>query len=136
MARFGSFHELVFEVSSFRILTFTDYKRKTAHRYVKHEIHNYKPKLESVGNDLEEVELTIKFMVSLGVDPAAEVEKLRKMVQNAVADYLIIGTSVIGESPFVIKEISEEVNAWDGAGKILASTVKVVFNEYVIVGDF
>lgn len=137
MARFGAWgKDFVFEVSSFRILTFSGYKRKTAHRYVKHEIMNYKPKLESVGNDLEEVELTIKFMKTLGVDPAAEVEKLRKMLIAAECNYLIIGTEVIGNCLFVLEEISETVDTWDGAGKILASTVNVKFKEYAVVGDF
>ena len=136
MARFGAWGDLVFEVSSFRILTFDNYKRKTSHRYVKHDIFNYKPKLESVGNDLEEVELKIKFMTSLGVNPAVEIEKLRAMCRNAETNYLIIGTEVIGGCLFVVDEISEEVESWSGTGEIISSTVNVKFKEYVVVGDF
>ena len=136
MARFGAWGDLVFEVSSFRILTFDNYKRITKHRYAKHEIMNYKPKLESVGNDLEEIELQIKFMVSLGVNPAFEVEKLREMCRNAETNYLIIGTEVIGGCLFVLEEISEQVDSWSGTGEIISSTVNVKFKEYVIVGDF
>lgn len=136
MARFGAWGDLVFEVSSFRILTFDNYKRKTSHRYAKHEIMNYKPKLESVGNDLEEVELQIKFMTSLGVNPIDEMEKLRAMCRSAEVNYLIIGTTVIGDCLFVLEEISEQVDTWDGTGNILASTVNVKFKEYAVVGDF
>lgn len=134
--RLGAWGSCVFECSSFRILTFDGYKRRTSHRYTKHEIMNYKPKLESLGRDAESVEMTIKFVASLGVDVAAEVAKLREACNNAECNYLIIGESVIGESPFVIKEISEEVNTWDGAGKILVSTVNVKFAEYAVVGDY
>lgn len=136
MARFGAWGDLVFEVSSFRILTFDDYKRTTKHRYVKHEIMNYKPKLESVGQDLEEIEMKIKFMTSLGVDPATETEKLRAMCNAAECNYLIIGTECIGSCLFVLEEISEEVKIWDALGRIVSSEITVKFKEYVVVGDY
>lgn len=136
MANIGAFGDCVFTVSSFKILTFDNYKRTTKHRYVKHDIFNYKPKLESVGPELEEIEMKIKFMVSLGVDPKTETEKLREMCRTAECNYLIIGAEVIGGGLFVIEEISEEVISWSGTGKIISSEVEVKFKEYVIVGDY
>lgn len=136
MARIGAFGSLVFEVSGHKILTFDDYQRTTKHRYQKHDIMNYKPKLESVGKELEEISLKIIFHRALNVDPRAEVEKLRNMCNNAECNFLIIGAEVIGNCLFVIEEVSESVDIWGGVGQIISSSVTVKFKEYVTTGDY
>ena len=134
--RIGAFGDLVFEVSEQKILTFDNWQRTTKHRYQKHNILNHKPKLESVGSDLEEITLEIYFSHFLNVSVKSEMEKLRKMCDDSAANFLIIGGEVVGDCLFVIEEISESVEVWGGSGQILSSRVKVKFKEFEKVGDF
>lgn len=136
MARIGAFGDLLFEVSYFKILSFDKWQRTTKHRYATHNIMNYKPKLESVGKDLETISLEILFHTGLGVDPRTETEKLRTMCNNGEVNYLIVGAEVIGNCLFVIEEVSEAVEHWSGTGQILTSRVTVKFKEYASAGDF
>lgn len=126
--KIGAFHNVVFEVSSHKVLTFDNYKRETSHNYAEHKILNAKPKLESVGKKLLEVSLEILLHGNLGVDVNSELSKLRELVENAEVDYLIIGEEVIGK--FVIEDMSEDVETWNG-GKPLVVKASVKFKEYV-----
>lgn len=113
------------------MLTFDDYKRKTAHKFATHDVHNHVSVLESVGREPEEISMTILFHVSLGVDPAEEAEKLREMCRNGEPNYLIIGSEAINGSRFVITEISEDANVWSGVGTIMEAKLSIKFKEYV-----
>lgn len=134
--RIGAFGNLVFEVSYNKILTFDKYQRTTKHRYQKHDIINYTPKLESLGRELEEISLEIYFNRALNVNPKEEIQKLRQMCNNAEVNYLIIGGEVIGGCLWVIEEVSENPEHFGGGGQILTSRVNVQFKEYEPVGDF
>ena len=92
----GAFNELVFEVSTEKVITYDNYKRETKARYARHELINQTSVLEYLGRDLEEITFTMMFTVSLGVDPAEETSKLRRMCLDGVADYLILGNTVVG----------------------------------------
>lgn len=131
MARLGAFGCVVFEVSSYRVLTFDDFKRKSAHDFAEHKVHLRKPVLESVGNKLEEISLTIILMEALGVDPAEEADRLREMCLEGEPNYLIIGDEAIGDCQFVIAEISEDVQSWSPFGKIVSSKLSLKLKEYV-----
>ena len=131
MARIGVFGDVIFEVSSYRTLTFDDYKRKTAHDFAEHKVHLRKPVLESVGNKLEEISLSIILMEALGVAPAEEAGRLRDMCAAGEPNFLIIGDEAIGDCLFVIEEISEDVQTWSPFGKIINSKLSLKLKEYV-----
>ena len=127
----GAFADIVFEVSNFRVLTYDDFKRESKSRYAKHELINMTTVLEWLGNDLEEISFRMTFNERLGVNPAQEAAKARQLCLDGVADYLILGNSVIGSNLWVIESISEAAKAWDNAGNILVSTLDVKMLEYV-----
>lgn len=127
----GSFGEIAFEVSSELVRTYDDYKRDTKARYSKHELINMSPVHEWLGEDSEEISFKMIFSVSLGVNPAEEVARLRQMCLDGDADYLVFGNAVIGNNLWVIESVSEAANAWDNAGNILVSEVNVKMIEYV-----
>ena len=124
----GAFNNIVFEVSSFKVLTFDKYSRSTKHRYTTHDILNHKQKLESVGNELTKIELHTKLNHFLGVDVATELAKMRALCENGVVDYLIIGNSVVGL--FVIEELKETAEIFGGNGDLLAVEVNMSLVEY------
>ena len=135
MARIGAFGEILFEVSSFRVLTFDGYKRKTAHKYATHEVHNRVSILESVGMEPEEISLEILLHNGLGVNPAEELERLREMCRAGQPNYLIIGAEAINGTQFVITELSEDVKVWSAVGTINEAKVQVKFKEYAERGN-
>ncbi|MBO4779889.1 MAG: phage tail protein [Selenomonadaceae bacterium] len=127
----GAFADLVFEVSSFKVLTYDDYKRETKARYAKHELINQTTVLEYLGAEPEEISFKMKFTTALKVNPAAEAEKARQMCLDGVTDYLILGNAVVGENLWVIESVSESAQSWDNAGNCLVSEVTVKMLEYV-----
>ena len=127
----GAFNDLVFEVSTERVLTYDGYKRDSKARYARHELINQTSVLEYLGRDLEEITFTMAFTVSLGVDPAIETSKVRKLCLDGVADYLILGNMIAGENLWVIESVGEEKKAVDNLGKTIVSSVNVKMIEYV-----
>lgn len=63
----GSLGDIVFEVSSSKVVTFKDYKRTTKARFQSHDIIGQKPILEYLGPDGEEISFTMQFSISLDV---------------------------------------------------------------------
>ena len=127
----GAFNELVFEVSTEKVITYDNYKRETKARYARHELINQTSVLEYLGRDLEEITFTMMFTISLGVDPAEETSKLRRMCLDGVADYLILGNTVVGENLWTIESVGESKKAVDHFGKTIVSSVDVKMIEYV-----
>lgn len=136
MAKFGSFGNLIFEVSYNKILTFDKWQRTTKHRYQKHDIINYTPKLESLGKELQEISFEIYFNFAFNVNPREEMQKLRQMCDRAEVNYLVVGGEIVGDCLWVIEEISESVETFGGAGQVLSSRATVKLKEYEPVGDF
>ena len=127
----GAFANLAFEVSSEKVLTYDDYKRESKARYAKHELINQTSVVEWLGNELEEISFKMTFTTALNVNPAEETAKVRQMCLDGVADYLILGNSVIGAHMWVIESVSEAAIAWDASGNIIVSSVDVKMIEYV-----
>lgn len=127
----GAFNELVFEVSTEKVLTYDEYKRESKARYARHELINQTSVLEYLGRDLEEITFTMMFTVSLGINPAEETSKVRKLCLDGVADYLILGNTVVGENLWTIESVSEAKKAVDHFGKTIVSSVEVKMVEYV-----
>ncbi len=127
----GSFGDILFEVSSRRVLTFRDYKRDTAGRYASHEIIGQKPVIEYLGPDGGSIAFTMQFRADRAVNPALEADKVRKMCETGKAEYFILGNVVIGENPWVIESVGENDAVIDNAGRIIQNRIDVTLREYV-----
>lgn len=130
----GSLGSLIFEVSNFKVCTFSDFKRDTKAKFAEHEIIANPPKLEFLHRDLESISFTMTFHKSLGVDPFEETQKLRDMCKTGEANYLIIGDHAYGEFGWIVESLSESVEFWDGDATMLTTKINVQLKEYV--GDF
>lgn len=126
----GAFGELVFEVSGERVLTFDDFKQDVKSRFARHELINQEPVLEWLGSDTQKITMTIALTASLGVNPAEEIEKVRQLCLDGMADYLIIGNEVVGGRLWVITEASFLSIATDKDGVPIVAKMDVTFESY------
>ncbi|MBQ7478233.1 MAG: phage tail protein [Selenomonadaceae bacterium] len=133
----GAFGDVVFECSHFRVVTFHDWKRSSKGRYAHHDVIGMPPVSEFLGRGLEEISFRMTFTTALGVNPRAEAEKMRGMIQQGRAHYLVIGNVAYGSSPWVAEGMTEEADSWNGFGQIIASSIDVKLKEYIegVPGD-
>ena len=125
----GCLGDIIFECSSELVRTFKDYKRETKARFAKHDLVMQMPALEFLGQDVGEISFKMIFTTSLGVSPAEETDKLRKICAAGEASILVIGSEVIGDM-WIIESVNESAQAHDGAGRIILSEVDVRLKEY------
>jgi phage protein U len=130
MAKIGSFGTVVFEVSPNRILTFDGLKRKSGSRWEEHEVIGEKPVPEFIGQTLDEITLPILLRASAGVDPKAELDKLRDFKDNGRTSFLIIGGSSVSTSQWYLFDMSETHKVYDGKGRLITAEVELILKEY------
>lgn len=124
----GSLGDVQFVCSSKEVMTFDDYKRKTAARFAEHKLIGRAPLLEFLGEDLDEISFKIKLVRTLGVKPEKAAEELRDLCLRGSAEFLIIGGEVIGL--FCVESIDEEVEHWQH-NRILVSELRLRLKRYV-----
>ncbi|MBD3878677.1 MAG: phage tail protein [Quinella sp. 1Q5] len=141
----GSYGDLIFEVysgsyprvgfedaeikvkPSTRVLTFSDFQRRTRARYSRHELINKKSVLEKVGDEPDTISLDIKLLRDLGVNVEEQIELLRRYVRDGTEESLIIGSEVLGI--FVISEMTESRAYVDCFGRTLVAELNLTFEE-------
>lgn len=127
----GSFGDVVFSVSTAKVLTFNDYKRATKARLSSHDVIGQKPVIEFLGADGEEISISIDLLASLGVNPATQADKLRTMCQNGETAFFMLGNECIGSNKWLISDVSESATEIDDNGRILVSHLDLTLKEYV-----
>lgn len=127
----GSYGGIYFETSDSRILTPQKLKQKVSGQWSEHKLIGAKSKKEFNGADLRQITFTITFDIMLGVRPRQMLETLEWMIEEGMADYMVIGNKAMGQNKFVITNASE---AWDtiyNGGELAKATVDVTMEEYV-----
>ena len=123
----GSYGDIVFTVSTDKVLTFDGLEKDLGARFAKQEIHLNKPVLEFIGEDLAELKLSIRFDVSLGVNPKIQLDKIETSIKNGERKVLMIGNNFIGY--FAIQKINEKFRRIDNQGNILAIDIDLSLME-------
>ncbi len=126
----GAIGDVLFEVSSFRVLTYKDFKRSTKIRIAKHEIIGQTPLLEFLGQDVEEVAFKVQLHSGLGVNPWNEYVKLLELCRNGEANYLIIATHAFGRYKWLIESVDLDVIHWGPKSSILNCECDLKLKEY------
>lgn len=127
----GSWGTIVFEVSSFRVRTFDDFKRASSSRWATHEVINKKQVLEFLGPSIESVSFTMLLNTSFGINPGNELKRLREMRDGGKNYPLILADAAVGDNNWVLKNLEENVKKFDGFGNIISVSVSVTLEEYV-----
>lgn len=119
-----------FEVTSKKMLTFSDFKRTVSGRWNEHPIIGEKTKTEFAGTDAGNVSMEITLSAEQGVNPRAILDKLEKAVESGNVDYLYIGGKKVGTGKMVLESVSE---TWDEIwkqGELVRARATLVFKEY------
>lgn len=130
MAVIGSFGGLVFEVSENKIQSYSEFKRTTNTRWEKHNIRGQKPLLEFDGPDVDPISFNISFKAELGVNPEAEMAKLREFARRGKKAPFIRGNKPISVNYWVIEKIVETHKRIDNHGNVLTIEAQVDLLEY------
>lgn len=124
----GIFGSVVFETSSEKVRTFSDFKRSGEAEYGEHSRIGRKGILEFLGPGLDQITFSMLFTVSLGVNPREEIDKLRDLLNGGETETLILGGKPLGD--FVVTSLSETWKRMDNAGRLLAAETSVTLKEY------
>lgn len=126
----GFMADIPFIVSSRFIRTFDDYSRSSGGRWAQHDIIGDKPVLEFIGPDIEKISFSMQLRADQGINPANELEKLRKLRDSGKQFPLVIGGNMVTDNMWVMDSIDESVSFWGKAGSMLGVKVSVTLREY------
>lgn len=124
----GSFGPIAFSASSSKIFTLSGFGKGAESRFAEHDLAGKKPLLSFVGPGLESISFNMKLSLTLGVDPVTEINRLRDLRDNGIAQPFVLGGEYIGD--YVIKSLSESHRAMDGKGNLIAADISVSMKEY------
>ena len=127
----GSLGDIVFTVTRDEVRTFHNYRRSTKARFASHEVIGKKPILEYIAPEGEEITFTMQLHVGLGVNPAEETAKLRKLCEKGEPMQLIFGNEPVGMHMWVIESLGESAERIDHGGRILVTQVELTLKEYL-----
>jgi phage protein U len=130
MAKVGSFGGVAFEVSTKKVLTFSDFSRSGSSRWSVHDIHLKKPMPEFLGPGQETISFKIKLHALYGVNPETELNKLRAFRDTGKVSSFILGTKPISSSYWYIDDISEGYKTIDGKGRVISVEATITLKEY------
>ena len=129
MAKIGSFGGITFEVSTKKVLTFSNLSRSGEARWTEHEVKG-KPISEFIGPGQESASFSLTLSRSFGVDPTASLDKLRSFRDSGKTGAFIIGSKSISKNYWYIQSLNEGEHQIDGKGRIISIKVDVNIKEY------
>lgn len=128
----GSFGKnLIFSVSSYKVLTFDNFQHKLSGRWNEHNVIGDKPRAEFLGPGLRTISLTIVLDSNMGVKPWAMLEKISYMITKGTVEKLVIGKKSMGKHRYRITEMSDTWDTIYANGSLAKATVKLTFEEYI-----
>lgn len=127
----GFLGTIPFATSSRTVRTFDDYQRSSSARWSKHDLVNQKPVLEFLGPDVEKISFKMLLRADLGVNPAKELEWLRRLRDSGTVLPLMLGFRSIGQNFWVIDSLDYTVKHWTRFGQLYSVEVTVTLQEYV-----
>ncbi len=128
MATIGALGDIVFSVSTNAVKTFNDFKRTASPKFASHGRHLKDTLLEFTGNDPDKISFSMLFSVYLGIDPQAEIKKLKSAAHKGKIMYLVIGRESFGN--WVITGLSEGREHIDNKGNTLVAKVDISLTAY------
>lgn len=120
--KFGALGEIPFEIQG---INPKSYRERLSRGKPKHRIVNGYPLIEDTGENERVIELTISVAYPFSDDPEATYKKLKKLMDDAQPQLLVVGQEVLGE--FTIEEMEKSPEfALDGSVRKLTITLKLV----------
>jgi len=126
----GSWGPIIFTVSAFGALTFSELTQDSSGRWVTHEPINTPPVSEFLGPGQDEAEIKIVLTRMLGVDPMIGYELLRQLVRGGKNYPLILGGIPLSGNMWYIETLNGDSSKFTAMGQILWTEVTCKFKEY------
>ncbi|MBR3767521.1 MAG: phage tail protein [Clostridia bacterium] len=130
MAVIGCLGDIVFQVSSDTVRTFSNMKRTGSVKFAIHQRYGAMPLTEFTGIDPEKISFDMVLSVFLGADPDAEIEKIIDYERSAKTLPLVIGSKFIGSYRWTITSHDIKPKTYGKNGKVLSTTVSIQLLEY------
>lgn len=130
MAKIGSFGGVTFEISSKKVLTFDDFSRSGSARWTNHDINLKKPMPEFLGPGQESISIKIVLHAMNGVNPEAELKKLRSFRDTGKVASFILGTKPITSGYWYIEDIKETHRNITSKGAPITIEASLTLQEY------
>ena len=127
----GSYGDIIFEVSSEKILNLTDLSTAYGGNWASQDLISGKPRKQFIGAINATATFNMLLKADLGVKPSEMLENLRKKAEEGTADYLIIGGKLVCENKMVITSLSGKFNTIYNGGEVASISVSVSLEEYV-----
>lgn len=131
----GSLGEIVFEVSSEKILTFDGLSFSQKANYAEHSIHGRKSVLEYTGTSATSVSMNITLNSALGIDTIEELEGLKEIFSSHQAVSFVLDGKPQGEGLWVIESLGTNYNFLDNRGRPQIIEVSLTLKEYIDVNS-
>jgi phage protein U len=120
---------MTFEVNKDKVLTWQSRRRHGAARWTAHEVFAGKPKQEFLGPGLDSDDLEVRLDSALGIDPEAELKKMRTARDTGAVLQFTIGSQFIGD--YVLKEVGEDHKRHGRKGELVLAVATLSLEEYV-----
>ena len=120
--RFGAFGDIPFEIQG---INPKSYRERLSRGKPRHRVVNSYPLIEDTGENERVIELTISIAYPFSNDPEATYKRLKRLMDDAQPQLLVIGQEVLGE--FTIEEMEKVPEfAPDGSVRKLTVTLKLI----------
>lgn len=124
MAMFAQLGDVVFQVTG----PVTGMEARREYTYAEHEVIEGKPRLQYVGDGLEELTLELTFDAAF-CEPGESVKEIRAMADRHEAVPFLFATGEV-RGRYVVREIEEVVEATDAEGAVTRATCRVTLLEW------
>ena len=132
MAEIGCLGDVVFQVSSERVLTPGNGASWTSGAgWTEHQRHLRAPALEFTGLQADGFRLPIRLSRAMGVEPMEMIWTLFDYERAGLAMPLIIGTHAYGMYRWVITNVQRTLSHYDGHGDLLTAELVLTLKGYV-----
>lgn len=125
----GIFGGLRFEVSTLKVMTLRDMKRRARARYATHEVFGQKSVLEYVGLEPDEITFDVQLIEAMGVDVQEEMAKMLDILRGGEEHFLILGTHAYGQYKWVLESADFKHEYTDAKGNPIIVTASLTFKE-------
>ena len=130
MAIIGCLGSIPFFLSADTVRTLDNLQWSGSARYAVHQRHLDHALTEFVGIDPEKITFSMALSTELGVDPIAEIRRLRSYKNRGTAVPFTIGLTAYGSYRWTVVSYSAKMKAYDRAGNVTYATVSVTLQEY------
>jgi len=131
MAVVGCLGDIAFTVSDSTVRTVNNLSWSGSARYAVHQRHLEKGLAEFTGVDPDKITFDMTLSSQLGMNPVAEMEKIRRYESKGKALPLTLGYKAYGSYRWVITRHSLKAQAHDRNGAVSLATLSITLQEYL-----